>query len=1090
MIATKETSPSSSDWELNGNYWLYKKSLEKSDNDDRDYRLIKLASNDLEVLLVHDKDTDKASAALDVHVGHISDPPTLQGLAHFCEHLLFMGTEKYPKENDYNQYLSEHSGFSNAFTGVEDTNYYFEVGQEHLEGALDRFAQFFISPLFSDSCTERELKAVDSEHKKNRQQDSWRMFQLEKSLSNPDHPYCHFGTGNLETLYEDPKKNGQDIRQELLKFHDTYYSANIMKLCILGRESLDQLTEWAVGKFKHVRNKNIEAPSFPGHPLTANELMKQIFVKPVKEVRSLEMTFPFPDQRPLYAVQPGRYLSHLIGHEGRGSILSLLKKNGWANYLQVGTIHGGIGFEFMRISVDLTEEGLNRYRDVIFTIFKYINLLKQEGVQQRIFEEVQSLASLAFRFKEKYPPSQYTSRLAGLMQHGYPSQYILSGPSLIRHYDAELIKENLDWLRPDNFRFMLACHSPPNGIKFTEKERWYESEYTVVDFDSDLVETLKNLQSDSALILPGENAFIPTNFETNKRDITNPVKRPDLIENSPMLRLWHKKDDTFWVPRANVWILLRSPLVYATPSNCVKARLYADLLKDSLNEYAYDAEVAGLCYNIENQLEGMLLALSGYNDKLPVLLEKVIQKMRNFEVDPERFKLLKELLRRSYKNFSLEPPYQHALYYLSYLTQDLMWTNAEKLSELDAITAEDIQAFYPTVLSQLHIESLVHGNIVKEDAQKMLHDVIDLLKPKELSPSQLKGSHSLMLPTGTKWVYKREVEDPNNVNSGIEYIIQVGNVTERALRARLTLLAQIAQEPCFDQLRTKEQLGYLVFSGVRRQVGSMGLRFIIQSERDTIYLENRIEEFLDKLIRLVEKMTPEEYNAQVQSVISKKLEKDKNLSQEGGKYWGHIHSGYYEFDQVDQDIKELKLIEKDDLIQFMAKYIDPHSPSFRKLSVHIQSQKSSDKTKKFKVNIESLHTCLVSQGVTRLSIEDVRSAVEKGDAGEASIEANLRELLADESKADEDEIELLMAKLVLAMRETESADGSLVNVENQKTARRLSMANGQTNGNQIEKERDHTKLSEGNKIITNVVEFKNSVELSPAPVPLIDFHVV
>lgn len=170
-----------------------------------------------------------------------------------------MGTEKYPKENDYNQYLSEHSGFSNAFTGVEDTNYYFEVGQEHLEGALDRFAQFFISPLFSDSCTERELKAVDSgntiglytfsfcvcinifyflEHKKNRQQDSWRMFQLEKSLSNPEHPYCHFGTGNLETLFENPKKNGQDIREELLKFHDSYYSANIMKLCVLGRGNM------------------------------------------------------------------------------------------------------------------------------------------------------------------------------------------------------------------------------------------------------------------------------------------------------------------------------------------------------------------------------------------------------------------------------------------------------------------------------------------------------------------------------------------------------------------------------------------------------------------------------------------------------------------------------------------------------------------------------------------------------------------------------------------------------------------------------------------------------------------------------------
>lgn len=75
MITTKEIpSSSTSDWELVGNYWLYKKPLEKSDNDDRDYRLIKLASNELQVLLVHDKNTDKASAALDVHVGHISDP--------------------------------------------------------------------------------------------------------------------------------------------------------------------------------------------------------------------------------------------------------------------------------------------------------------------------------------------------------------------------------------------------------------------------------------------------------------------------------------------------------------------------------------------------------------------------------------------------------------------------------------------------------------------------------------------------------------------------------------------------------------------------------------------------------------------------------------------------------------------------------------------------------------------------------------------------------------------------------------------------------------------------------------------------------
>ncbi|KAF7728621.1 Insulinase (Peptidase M16) [Apophysomyces ossiformis] len=1084
------STPPLSQWELSqsGKYWLYKGTLEKSDNDDRCYRLIKLADNDLEVLLVHDKDTDKSSAALDVHVGHLSDPDDLQGLAHFCEHLLFMGTEKYPKENDYNQYLSEHSGYSNAFTSIENTNYYFEVGQEHLEGALDRFAQFFISPLFSDSCTERELRAVDSEHKKNKQNDSWRMFQLEKSLSNPDHPFCHFGTGNLETLLENPRKLGKDIREELLKFHDSYYSSNIMKLCILGRESLDQLTDWAVEKFKDVRNKAINPPSFDGHPLTKNELTKQIFMKPVKDIRTLDMVFPFPDQYPLFETQPGRYIAHLIGHEGKGSILSLLKKHGWANFLEVYSVHGGIGFEFFRVSIDLTEEGLAHYRDVVTVIFQYIELLKKMGVQESAFREVQSLASLAFRFKEKSPPSQYTSRLAGLMQRAYPSHCVLSGSSLIREYNPDLIEQGLAWLRPDNFRIVLLSQNLPDGYQCTKKETWYGAEYDVYDFDEKLKTMLADLTLNVALHLPAPNDFIPTNFDTDKKEIVQQTKRPDLLENTSQLRLWHKKDDTFWVPKANVWILFRSPLVYATPSNTVITRLYTDLLQDSLNEYAYDAEVAGLRYDLENWSDGILLHISGYNDKLPVLLEKVVQKMRDLRVDTDRFNLIKDQLRRSYKNYDLEAPYKHALYYLSYMIRDKKWTNTEKLQELESITGDVVQAFYPNILSHLHLEALVHGNVTKEQAQSMLHNVLHILKPRNLLPSQLTSHRSIILPKGTKWVYQKKVPNPENVNSGIEYFIQVGNVTNAELRAKLSLVSQIAQEPCFDQLRTKEQLGYIVFSGVRKQTASMGLRFILQSERDTIYLENRIEEFLIKLRCIVEEMTEEEYNAQKQSLISKKLEKDKNLLLEGGRYWSHIFSGYYEFDQVDKDVEELKAIEKEALLNFMDKYINPASTSVRKISVHLQSQKVSVPVK-YKVDIDSLHTCLVSQGVTRLSIEDLRAAVERGEAGEASIESILHEALIDEGKADETEIETLLSKLVTAMGMTDQCNGAingtLVSVENKTTARRLSIVNGESPSpsGQVTPVRNHTKLPEGNVVITDPVEFKSRMELSPAAVP-------
>ena len=67
--------------------------LEAPTLDDRSYRVIRLP-NKLEALLVHDPDTDKAGAAVNVNVGSFSDADDMPGMAHAVEHLLFMGTKK------------------------------------------------------------------------------------------------------------------------------------------------------------------------------------------------------------------------------------------------------------------------------------------------------------------------------------------------------------------------------------------------------------------------------------------------------------------------------------------------------------------------------------------------------------------------------------------------------------------------------------------------------------------------------------------------------------------------------------------------------------------------------------------------------------------------------------------------------------------------------------------------------------------------------------------------------------------------------------------------------------------------------------
>ncbi|GAA5812303.1 hypothetical protein MFLAVUS_005754 [Mucor flavus] len=1055
------------DWQTNQEYSLFTKPLEKPANDEREYRLIKLA-NQLEVLLISDPDTDRASAALDVHVGSLSDPENLQGLAHFCEHLLFMGTKKYPKENDYYSYLSEHSGLANAFTGTENTNYFFEVGHQFLEGALDRFSHFFIDPLFSESCTERELRAVDSEHKKNLQSDCWRIAQVEKCLSNPNHPWHLFETGNLETLMDNPKKLGLDIRQELLKFHETYYSANIMKLTVIGKESLDQLTEWTVEKFSSVINRNIPVPSFEGHPLTKNEITKQIFIKSVKKTRTLDVTFPFPDQGPFYESQPAHYISHLTGHEGPGSILSFLKKKNWATYLSSGMCFGGIGFGFFHVSVDLTEQGIEHYEDVIVTIFQYIEMIKENGIKKWIFDEIKSLAEIEFRFSEKCTPSQYTSFLSQQMQENLPAQWTISGSHILRKYDAELIQQHLDLLRPDNFRLTLAAQEFPHGIKCTKVEKWYSTDYEDMPLRPELMERLSNISLNDEFTLPAINEFLPSNLDVPKFEVTEKKAEPDLIQDTELARIWYKRDDTFWVPRTNLWILFKNPLLQATPRNAVMSKLYTSLLTDSLSEYSYNAEVAGLTYYIDQESQGFALHVGGYSDKLPLLLAKVIDKMKNLQIEQDRYDIFKDELTRGYENFFLEAPYQHSAYYLSDVLCQNQWNCDDYLKEIKDISMEDVQTFIPIAISTLYVEGLAHGSMEKEQVLDTFKSVQDVLQPRALQPSQFISDRCFILPEGKKFVYQLPVRDLDDVNSAINYNTQICDVKNISLRNRLCLVAAIAQEPCFNQLRTREQLGYLVFSGVRRQLSQLAFRLIIQSEKNPTYLENRVLEFLESLRDTIADMTEKEYQSQVDSLIADNLEKYKNLWEEGAKYWSDIESGYYEFNDTLKDVQELKTITKESLLEFYDSLIMPSSSKVSAISIHVQSQKTKkeegteedeEDEEEDRYNVDQLYpvlTYLKFVDKTQLSEDELKEKItENGGDSSIQTESGLGQFLSTQIKLDQDQID----QVVLKMNQGPSGLST----------------------------RDHTQLPKDCIIIQNLFKFKRRLPLSVAAVPFYTF---
>lgn len=348
-----------------------------------------------------------------------------------------MGTKKFPVENEYGQYLASNSGHSNAYTASTSTNYYFEVAAKPandeeptlenpspLYGALDRFSQFFLEPLFLSSTLDRELKAVDSENKKNLQSDTWRLHQLEKSLSNPKHPYCHFSTGNLEVLKIQPEAEGINVRDKFMEFHSKHYSANRMKLVILGREKLDVLEKWTTEFFSDVENKELPANRWTQEvPFTKKDLGMQCFAKPVMDSRELNLYFPFIDEEHLYESQPSRYISHLIGHEGPGSIMAYIKNKGWANGLGAGAYPICPGTPgLFDVTIRLTEE----VRRGPVTVFAKSQLMKAFRVSPST-KRLQRSSSSTFRSSGKLLPMSGSSR----SRRGWPMSISSSSRRLL-----------------------------------------------------------------------------------------------------------------------------------------------------------------------------------------------------------------------------------------------------------------------------------------------------------------------------------------------------------------------------------------------------------------------------------------------------------------------------------------------------------------------------------------------------------------------------------------------------------------------------------------------------------------------------------
>lgn len=354
------------------------------------------------------------------------------------------------------------------------------------------------------------MRAVDAEHRKNVKDDNRRMQQIFCRASNPLHPYSRFATGCLETL-----RGKADLRERLFAFHERYYSANLMRLVVYGREELEKLAEWASDLFGLVQNRQALPPKWPNDvPVWTMEQRKTaIYLKTITDILKLHLRWIVPDQRPHYRTAPSAYVCHFLGHEGPGSLLAFLKARGWATALSA-YCSADSEFVFLTCTVSLSDEGLAAHRQVVLAAHSYVRLLRERRVERHVWDEQANVCRFRFWWRDPASPASRTTTLARDM-HLYAPSHILAGSSVPDQFVAEPVNELLDALHVNNFRYMLACRrwSEDDFLHLQwQTDHWYAAEYAVQPLSPAFIRELEEVEVYAEFALPAPNQFIPTSF--------------------------------------------------------------------------------------------------------------------------------------------------------------------------------------------------------------------------------------------------------------------------------------------------------------------------------------------------------------------------------------------------------------------------------------------------------------------------------------------------------------------------------------------------------------------------------------------------
>jgi len=802
--------------------------IKKSPNDDRDYQLITL-SNALQVLLISDPDLKNSAVSLSVPVGSMHNPESQLGLAHYLEHMLFLGSERYPTINAYSEYMSQNGGYTNAYTAQESTVYGFEVNDKAFDEALDRLGDVMRAPLLDAKYADKERHTVNAEHKTYYDNDMRKLYALQRYTLNPAHPMARFSTGDLATLVD---KEGSTLQDEMIRFFNKNYSANTMKVALTSPRSIEDLQQVASLYLTQIPNKKAHKPIILTPVITDKELAIKVEMKPTADIKLLQVNFLVPSVKAEYMYQPGAYITRLLGSDHQGGLSDKLIKDGLVDSVMAGfspshsDLYSSFGLQFK-----LTDKGIESQDKIMSSLFAFIELIKTSGINEMQFNEQQTNLQTRFEFLSKRSGFHYVMGLSANMQH-YPVQDILYFPYRLDGFNPKFIEQLLTYLTPQNSRQFLLAPQAKGGTAIP----YYKGEYAVEKVTKEQQQQWLTASENLALTLPSNNIWLPEVLSIVKKQHNGQAVQ---LVNQTGHSVWFAQSAQLEEPKASLSLQLNSDIADQSATNRVTMSLFLSILKKQFSELNFVTQEAGLGFSL-GQSDGLLITTSGYSDKQDTLLLTIIEHIKNTQFSEQSLRLAKQDLKRRLNNKNKIKAMDLAFDGFRKVVRQPAWSDHTLLASIDSLTIKDIAQFRDHIFTQSTQRLLALGNLTTEQVlaldKKLAEQIVIQAKPFYRIPRLIADNKQADL----NYALQSEMQDDALA------VVYLSHVKGEQALATSELLNKLVRPAFYDQIRTQEQLSYSPFSAsfnVDEQV-AFGL-FTQSSAANNSELHERFNVFLN-----------------------------------------------------------------------------------------------------------------------------------------------------------------------------------------------------------------------------------------------------